>query len=326
MTKYCLLYMNRVSELRKKIFREAYVSGINNSNGPIEDKLKLKKSTINYVLEKLEKERYFLKTKYDLNLNTIGIGNFAWVLLSINWETQTPQNIVKKLLKLPQVITIADITGEKDIAVKIIGPSINNISAFILMMEKTFNGIITDTQVYFASKEYKRHYLPVQKNIPFHPSEIDCKILFEKMENPKANLLEIAQKYKIHRNTVSNRWEKLWKGGVVVKELPDLTQKGYDELKMGLKAFIIIKPVPGKEEKIIKGLLKNPEIQDIFTTISNEIILILRTENSSTLANAHKYLTSTDNSIKRTNTSIFLTKNTKKALGLLEMKTLLNHA
>jgi len=226
---------------------------------------------------------------------------------------------------LPQVIIVADITGENDLAVKIIGPSILNVSAFILMMEKLFDGLITDIQVYFANKEYKRHYLPVQKNAPFHPSEIDCKIIYEKMENPKINLADISKKYKIHRNTVSNRWEKFWSGGVIVKELPELTQKGYDELKMGLKAFVIIKSVPGKEEKTIKALMKNPEVQDIFTTISNEIILILRTENSSTLANAHKYLIKTDNSIKKTNTSIFLTKNAKNSVALSEMKNLLNH-
>ena len=316
--------MDRIESLRKKILMEAYVNGVENSKGHIEDRLKLKKNTVNYIIEKLKEENYFSKTKYEINLNTLGVGNFAWVLLSINWEIQSPETIVKKLLKLPQVVTVADITGGSDLAVKIVGPSITNVSAFILMMEKVFAGTILDTHVYFANKEYKRHYLPVQKNNPFLPNEVDCKILCEKMEDPKINLSIIAQKYQLHRNTISNRWEKLWRSGVIVKELPDLTQKGYDELKMGLKAFILIKPVPGKEDKIIKFLMKNPEIQDIFTTISNEIILILRTENSSTLASAHKYLAKTDCSIKRTNTSVFLTKNTKNSLGLSEMKNLMN--
>ena len=145
------------------------------------------------------------------------------------------------------------------------------------------------------------------------------------MNDPKINLAQIAKKYLIHRNTVSNRWEKLWKGGVIVKELPDLTQKGYEEIKMGLKAFIIIKPIPGKEDKIIKTLMKNNEVQDIFTTLSNEIVLILRTENSSTLAIAHKALIKTNNLIKRTNTSIFLTKNAKTVISLSEIQTLMTH-
>lgn len=316
--------MQKIHELRKKILKEAYVNGIENLEGRIEDRLNLNKSTVKYVLEKLKEEGYFSKTKYELNLNTLGVGNFAWVLLSVNWDKQTTEMFVKKLMKLPQVIALAAITGGNDLAVKIVGPSINNISAFILMMEKMFNGMITDTRVYFANKEYKRHYLEVVKNEPFKPSEIDCEILHEKMNNPKISLAEIAQKYNLHRNTVSNRWEKLWESGVIVKELPELTQKGYDELKMGLKAFTLIKPVPGREDKIIKTLIKNEEVQDVFTTISNEIIIILRTENSSTLAVAHKESTKAYDSIKRTNTSIFLTKNAKTSVELIEMKNLLN--
>lgn len=226
-------------------------------------------------------------------------------------------------MKLPQVISIAEITGENNLAIKIMGPSINNVSAFILMMEKLFNGMISDTKVYFANREYKRHYLPVQKNELFKLSEIDCEILYAKMENPKINLSEIAQKYKIHRNTVSNRWEKFWESGVMVKALPDLTQKGYDELKMGLKTFTLIKPVPGREDKIIKVLMKMDDVQDVFTTLSNEIIIMIRTENSSTLALAHEKSTSAHESIKRTNTSVFLTKNAKTLIELSEMKHLL---
>jgi DNA-binding Lrp family transcriptional regulator len=317
--------MHKENNIKNKILKEAYVNGIENTEGSIEERLKLKKNTTNYVLKKLKEEKYFLKTKYEINLSALGMGNFAWVLLSINWDAQNPENFVKKLLKLPQVVTVADITGGNDLAIKIVGPSINNISAFILMIEKMFNGVITDTRVYFTNKEYKRHYFSVKKNKLFKLGETDCKILFEKMQNPLINLSEISKKYNLHRNTVSNRWEKLWKEGVIVKELPDLTQKGYDELKMGLKAFMLIKPIPGKEEKIINALMKNNEIQDIFTTISNEIVLILRTENSSTLAEAHKYLIKTDSSVKRTNTSIFLTKNVKTNLGLNEMKLLLDH-
>lgn len=315
--------MAKGRDLKNKIFYEAYVRGIENSKGTIDERLKLKKNTVNYVLEKLKEEGYFSATKYEINLNTVGMVSFAWVLLSVDWDIQSPELFMKKLMKLPQIITIADITGGSDVAIKIVGPSVNNVSAFVLMMEKMFNGMITDTRVYFANHEYKRHYLAVQKNELFKLSEIDCDILYEKMKNPKVNLVEIAKKYNLHRNTVSNRWDKLWESGVIVKELPDLTQKGYDELKMGLKTFTLIKPVPGREERIIRVLMKKPEIQDVFTTLSNEIIVIMRTENSSTLAVSHKETARAHESIQKTITSIFLTKNAKNNVELAEMKNLL---
>jgi len=316
--------MHEVEELRKKILFESYVNGTHNKEGPLFKRIKIKKQTVDYALEKMLEEKLFTKTKYELDLNTVGIGKFAWVLMSINWESYNSSDFIKKLLGLTQVVTVADVTGTSDVAVKIFGPSINNISAFILLMEKLFQGTITDTQVHFANIEYKRHYFAVGKKTAYKPTRADCAILHEKMNNSKITLGEIAEKHKLHRNTVSKKWEKLWSRGVIVKELPDLTQEGYDELKMGLKAFIIIKPVPGKEEKIVKNLLKNKEIQDIFTTLSNEIVVILRTENSQTLASIHRNLTKIDSSVKRTSTSIFLTKYNKNTLSLPEIKGLVN--
>jgi len=315
--------MAAINEHRKKLLEEAYINGLENKTGTLHERMNLKKATVTYALERLQGEGYFSKTKYDLSLDALKIGNFAWVFLSINWEEFNYEKFVKKLLDLTQVVSVADVTGRNDIAVKVFGPSVNNISAFVLLMEKIFQGTITETVVFFANTEYKRHYLPIKKKSSYRLNKTDCAILYEKTNNPCISLSEIAEKYKFHRNTVSKRWSKLWEEGVVVKEIPDMTQKGYDEIKMGLKAFTLIKPVPGKEEKIIKALMKNKEIQDIFTTLSNEIIIIIRTENSQTLANTHKKLAKEEGYIKKTNTSIFLTKHNKNSLSMSEIKGLI---
>ncbi|MFA5931117.1 MAG: Lrp/AsnC family transcriptional regulator [archaeon] len=317
--------MDETKSLREKVLEEAYVNGIQNKTGLLHERLNLKKATVDYTLQKLLDENYFSRTKYEIDLNKLGIGNFAWVLVSVNWEKIAEEDLLKKLLSLTQVVTIAEITGKSDLALKIFGSSITNISAFILMVEKSFEGIITEVHVYFANAEYKRHYLPTPKKELYKINKVDCAIMHEKMANPKISLIEISQKHKFHRNTVSKRWDNLWKEGIVVKELPDLTQKGYDELKMGLKAFTVIKPVPGREEKIIKMLIKRKWIQDIFTTLSNEIVIIFRTENSAALATEQRLIGKTDFSIKRTNTSIFLTKHNKNSLSLPEIKGLIKN-
>jgi DNA-binding Lrp family transcriptional regulator len=314
--------MGNLNLHRKKILEEAYTKGLENENGALHKRMHLKKNTINYALEKLQEEDYFSNTKYDIDLEALKIGKFAWVFLSISWEGFEHEKIIKKLLDLTQVVSIAVVTGKNDIAVKVFGPSINNISAFVLMMEKIFQGAITEVVVFFANKEYKRHYIPIKKRNYYKLNKTDCVVLYEKTNNPKVSLSEIAEKYNFHRNTVSNRWNKLWKEKVIVKEIPDMTQKGYDEIKMGLKAFILIKPMPGKGEKIISSLMKNKEIQDIFTTLSNEIIIIVRTENSQTLASIHKMLAREAGLIKKTNTSIFLTKHNKTSLSMNEIKGL----
>jgi len=315
--------MHDANNLRRRILDGAYVKGIENGEGLLHKHLGLKKQTVDYALKKLEKEELFLKTKYEIDLNVIGFTKFAWVLLGIDWTNYSVEKFITKLLSMPQVLTVADVTGESDLAVKVFGPNRNNISAFILELEKIFQGTIVDTKVLYENVEYKRHYIKVQDTPAYFPNKTDCIVLHEKMKSPKCTLNEIASRHRMHRNTVSNSWKKLWKRGIIVKELPDLTQKGYDEIKKGLKAVIIIKPIPGNEEKIIQTLVKQKDIQDVFTTLSNEIVLMIRTENSRTLADAHRLITKVDSSIRRTNTSIFLSKYNKTSLGLAEMKALL---
>jgi|GEM_PF-1657464 len=315
--------MYAVNGLRRRILDGAYVIGIENSRGCLCKNLGLKKQTVEYTLKKLQSEEFFLKTKYEIDLNVVGFTKFAWVLLKIDWVEYPVEKFIEKLLSLPQVLTVADVTGESDLAIKVFGPNRNNISVFILELEKLFQGTIVDTKVLYENTEYKRHYVRVEEKPIYILNKTDCIVLHEKMKDPKCALFDIARRHKMHRNTVSNSWKKLWKKGVIVKELPDLTQKGYDEIKKGLKAVIIIKPVPGKEDKIIQALMKQREIQDIFTTLSNEIVLVVRTENSRTLADTHRLVTKIDSSIRRTNTSIFLSKYNKTSLGLSEIKSLL---
>ncbi|VVB74448.1 Lrp/AsnC ligand binding domain protein [uncultured archaeon] len=315
--------MHDANNLRRRILDGAYTLGIENSAGPLYKHLGLKKQTVDYALKKLKHEEFFLKTKYEIDLNVLGFDKFAWVMLGIDWANYAVEKFISKLLSMPQVLMVADVTGESDLAVKVFGPTRNNISAFILELEKLFSGTIIDTKVLYENMEYKRHYIRVESKPIYMPNKTDCIVLHEKMKSPECTLNDIAHRHRMHRNTVSNSWKKLWKKGVLIKELPDLTQKGYDEIQKGLKAVIIIKPVPGSEEKIIAALVKQKEIQDIFTTLSNEIVLVLRTENSRTLADAHRLLTRFDSTIRRTNTSIFLSKYNKTSLELGEMKMLL---
>jgi DNA-binding Lrp family transcriptional regulator len=258
----------------------------------------------------------------------LGVGKFAWVLVSVNFETYDTEKFIEKVLELTPVISVSEITGQRDVAIKVFGPSINYISSFVLGMEKLFQGIITNVYIYYANHDYKHHYSKNQSKAVFRANKIDCMILSEKTKNPQINLIEIADKHGLHRNSVSKRWKKLWKEGVLIKEIPDLTQKGYDEIKMGLKAFMVIKPIPGKEEQIIKTLMPQKEIQDIFTTMQNEIVIVIRTENSQSLVvemkNWHRKLAKFGSVISHTTTSIFLTKYNKNSLSLKEMRSLVS--
>jgi len=316
--------MHTVQEVRRRILESAYIEGITNNKDNLSERLKIKKSTVDYALQKLKEEGYFVKTKYDIDLNLLGVGKFAWVFVRVNLENYDSEKFVGKILELTPVISVSEITGNRDIAIKVFGPSISYISSFVLGLEKLFQGTITNVYIFYANHDYKHHYLKVQNKKIYKANKIDCMIMSEKTKDPQISLVEIADKHNLHRNSVSKRWKKIWKEGVIIKEIPDLTQKGYEEIKMGLKAFIVIKPVPGKEEIIIKELMGEKEVQDIFFTMQNEIIVIVRTENSHSLILEHRKLAKIGSAVSHTTTSIFLTKYNKNYLSLKEMRSLVS--
>ncbi len=314
--------MKKCIEIRKKTLAHAYQDGLFANNTSIEKKLHLNKQTIEYILTKLNEEKYFIKNRYIIDLNTINLGKFAWVFVSIDWNNFDENKFLDKLMKMHQIHTIAQITGNYDFGIKIIGSSVQDINRITLIIEKFFPEIL-ETEVHFMNKEYKNHFEIIKNPTTYKLKKIDLLILGEKDQNPKISLQEIAKKYSIHRNTISSKWNNFWKDRVIIKKTVELTPTGYDFIDLSLKSFIIIKPSPGKQETIINKIIKNKQIQDIFTTIENEIIILVRTKNSDDLAGFYKNMAKKCPNIKKTNTLIFLTKKTKSGFNIEEIKQLI---
>ena len=306
-------------ETTARILLAAYKEGVDGVGVSLYKKLRLKESTYTYYLEKLKKEKFYTRTRYEVNLEALGLGEFAWLLFAAERDKLDESFFTKKVLSLPQVHTVANVTGNHDYAVRIFGPSMQSISSTALAIERLFEGVIFDTKMFFENTQYKRHYIQTKPYPKVKLKKIDCLILAEKTLNPQISLGEIAKKHKAHRNTVSNRWNYLLNNNVIFKETLLLTQEGYDFIDLGLKAFVVAKTFPGQEDKAIKCLLYMDEIQDLFTTLSNEIIMILRTKNSASLSLFHSTLGKRCKYIKRTMTMILLSKQTKQVLEVEDL-------
>jgi DNA-binding Lrp family transcriptional regulator len=321
-TKTYYLNMGK-DELRKKVLTQAYKNGFGEEGNRIEDILKVKKSTIDYVLDRLHEEKYYSKLRYEINFESVGLGRFAWLFISINWDNFNYKEFVQKALAIPQINVVADVTGEFDLALRIFGPSIQSINSFVLGFEKLFEHDIINTKIYFTNKEYKRHYLTLPKIKKEKLTKIDYQILCAKNKNPKLKMQDISQKLCLHRNTVSNKWRSYWTNKILLKKTIELTTKGYNEIGLGLKAFIILKSCPGKEEFVATELEKLNDVQDLFTTLSNEIILIVRISDSEELAYFYKKFSQIKGCVKNTETIIFLSKHTKTCLTLEELNKII---
>lgn len=310
-------------ELRYKFLKSAYQNGLISTNSTVEKDLSITRDTTRYLLEKLKQEGYYSEKRLEINTSKIGLNFFAWVFVSINWEVMEEKDFIKKTISHSYVHTIAKVTGEYDYAIKIFGPSMQKLNSFLMVFEKSFTGVIQDINVIYVINEFKRHYSLVKKTKKANLKKIDCVLLEEKNKNPEKSLIDISQEQKLHRNTVANRWNKLWKDEVILKESLDLTEKGLSEIKMNLKCFITIKSRPGYELNVIKELVKLDSSQDVFLTLSNLVVVVNRLENSAELSNFHKKIIGAHKYIKKTNTILFLEKKSRNYLTKEELRNIL---
>ncbi|MFA5357990.1 MAG: hypothetical protein WC308_03640 [archaeon] len=295
--------------IEKRVLKAAYVNGVQHLKNRFYERVGLKKKTVDYVMKKLEEEGLYSGMVYKLNLSVFNSGKAAWIFITVNRITFDEGFFLKKIFEFPQVQMVAHITGNYDFAVRVMGHTIENLNEFAINFEQIFGDSLEDFHISFINKEYKRHYLAVSEKFKekVELNAVDKFIIEKKMKNSLIGINELAKTGDFHRNTISKRWKMLWRKGVLIKKIPLLTPRGYKEIDLGLKAVIIIKSAPGKENKLVKVLLHEKEIQDIFTTLSNEIIIVMRTEDSDSLATLHAVLPRrADKLIKKTNTFIIL--------------------
>jgi DNA-binding Lrp family transcriptional regulator len=310
----------KITELDRRVLKAGYMQGIQKGQKAFYTRLKINRNTTDYILEKLKKEKLFYRTSYEINLPSLGIKKFAWLFIAVNWINFDEEKFISKSLKFPEISSVLKLTGEYDYGLQIMGKNISKINEFILNFETIFQDEIEDTNIIFANNEYKRHFIKTSLTQEIDPNKYDCLILDEKLNDPSISLLEIAKKHNIHRNTVSNRWRNIWQNKILLKEHLELNESGYRELGLGLKLFIIIKPVPGKEETLIKHLINLEEVENIFTTLSNEIVLHIRVEDSQTLNTFHNKMIFKSAPIIKNSNTILVMGGQKKAF--LPMETI----
>lgn len=298
-----------LTEIEKKVLKAAYMGGFQNFKNRFYERVGLKKSTAEYILKKLEDEKFCSGASYKLDLSAFNSGKAAWVFVSVNRMIFDEEKFLKKIFEFPRAQMAAQITGNYDFAIRIMGRTVESLNKFVMCFERIFGEAIEDIHIAFINNEYKRHYLVVGKKFgeKVELNEVDEFILKNKVKDASISINEMAKLGGFHRNTISNRWKRLWKKGVIIKKVPILTPKGYKEIGFGLKAVIIIKSAPGMEDELTKVLLSEREVQDIFTTLSNEIIVVVRTADSDSLATLHATLPKrAAKLIKKTSTFIIL--------------------
>lgn len=270
-----------LSKTEEKILRFLTKNGVGISERKMAKELKLSPSTLIYKLRKLERERVLLGYQFRVDYGKIGLRRTAWVLLSLGHLNIDINEVINSLLNHPQIHMVLFITGDFDLALKVYGSGIDEITKFVLGIENKMGDVIESSVIYFVSKRYVFHSKRIddsRKRVSI--DKIDFELLRIRLENPRLKLIEVATEVGLHRNTVGNRWKRLVKEEVVLKKSPIINPENYLEAGTAFKAIVFFKLVPGKIEEFAERFSKLSEIHELnLISASFDLMAIVRTRN-----------------------------------------------
>jgi DNA-binding Lrp family transcriptional regulator len=262
-TIICGFYVG-LSKIDLKVLDFICFNGAQMPEREIAERLRLKPGTVSYSLNKMLKEKSILGYRYRVNYARLGLGSTAWVFLRLRPSNPDSFQMLGKLLEFPQVHVVSFLSGDFDLAMKVIERDVFCIDAFVRLISQKFSDYIYSTEVFLVTKSYKVHNLPAkEQGCLCSLSETDLKILGLRMHFPEKTLGEIASELGIHRNTVSKRWKFFWKEGLLVKKTPVVSPDYYGGLRLALRAIILIDAAPEACDAIAKKLAKMDEVHEL---------------------------------------------------------------
>lgn len=273
-----------LSELEKRVLEYVSEHGVLRSEKKIAKELRISPSTYSYILRKLEKEKVILGYKYRVDGRYLDIKQMAWVFLGLRLKGIDVEQTIENLISFPPVRVCAFVTGRNDLAIKIIGKCLEEITNFILTLQRTLGDNIQTTSTYFVTKNFKQHDIlmsPKIKDIPI--KDVDREMIKLKLENSALTATQIAKTLKLHRNTVTLRWKELLRNRVILKKSAVINPDYYSAVKKQLKSLLMLDVMPGKAEEVAEKISKFHETHEVnIIAPANSVMAIVKTENIDT--------------------------------------------
>ncbi len=265
----------------ERILKFLTKNGVGISERRMAKELRLSPSTLTYKLRKLENNKVLLGYRFRADYAKIGLKRTSWVLFSIRHPNIDINEIIGSLLGYPQIHMVLFITGDYDLALKVYGSGVDEITNFVLGIEKEMGNLIESSAIYFVSKRYVFHNKKIEDlNRRIKLNKTDFEILRLRLENPKLKLVEVAKELGLHRNTVGGRWKRLVNEEVVLKKSPVINPENYFEAGTAFKAIVFFKIVPGKILEFADAFSQLDEIHELNQISSSfDLMAIVRTKN-----------------------------------------------
>ncbi len=198
------------------------------SNSQIARKVGLSKPAVEYRLKRFEKNKIIFQYYTVIDITKLGFSQYKIYFKFQNTDLEDEKRIVDYWNNNKNSVWVAQIRGNWDLAVSILAKSNFKFGKILNQFMNKFSKFILLKDVLLTeySPVYAREYLTETKpsefiyGIPskiYKLDEIDQKILKELSKNARINIVDLAEKTHLTRDTISYRIKKLTKENIIIQ-------------------------------------------------------------------------------------------------------------
>jgi len=198
------------------------------SNSQIAKKVRLSKPTVEYRINRLEKNKVIFQYYTIINFTKLGYSQYKIYFKFQNTNLETEQKIIDYWVQTNNSAWVAKIRGRWDLAVSLLAKSNFEFGRNLNDFMNRFSQYILGKEVLLTeySPIYAREYLTDSKpsefiygtnNEEYELDKIDEKIITALSVNARIHITELSKQLKLSRDIINYRMKKLIKDKIIIK-------------------------------------------------------------------------------------------------------------
>ncbi|GEM_PF-5348960 len=255
--------MEELTKIEKRVLIYLIAHGLSEPITAVSKKLRIKTSTLSYILKKMESRGWIKGYRYRLNPLAFGYSYPFWFFVKARHHKDM-HLLDDAILNHPEVYSTNRITGPYDIAF---------LAFFRNQYESAdfMNRLVEDTSKYMR-RIYSYPVLSLEK---FHNIEIrnrnqvkldkrSIMIINYLMENPVSNVSKIASDLGLHRDTVSKRLKWMKDNQVIIKRSVVLDKRITPQLGLAIRSILFLNVEPSIRKKALTTARREGFVHEMF--------------------------------------------------------------
>ncbi len=255
--------MAHMTKIEKRVMRHVADNGISESIPVIAKRLRIKPTTLNYLIRKFESKGWIRGYAYRLNPLAFGYSYPFWFFIKARHHKNI-SILDDMILEFSEVYVTNRITGPYDIAFLAFFKGQYDSAAFVDKLIESTSTYVRRVYSYPVLSLEKLHNIELKRKTSVNIDKKSISIIKYISFNPTASISKIAEDLGYHRDTVSKRIKWMKDEQVILKRSVILDKKIANKIGMAVRSIIFMNVEPSTRKRSLELAKKEDFVHEMF--------------------------------------------------------------